>query len=99
MMYWGNGWSSVGGLAMTVGMIAVALLVVLGVFLLIRPVFGSPEYSRREPDRDSVGRGPNRQGTGGLEVLDGRYARGEITREEYLERRSDLAPAIIGSEK
>ena len=40
-MDWGGGWGAAGGLAMTVGMTAVALLVVAGVFLLIRPVFGS----------------------------------------------------------
>ena len=92
MMDWGGGWGAAGGLAMTVGMTAVALLVVAGVFLLIRPVFGRPEYSRPEPDRAAVtqANGGLTQGTSGLEVLNSRYARGEIAREEYLERRRDL---------
>jgi uncharacterized membrane protein len=85
-MDWGGGWGAAGGLAMTVGMTAVALLVVAGVFLLIRPVFGRPEYSRPEPDRAAVtqANGGLTQGTSGLEVLNSRYARGEIAREEYL---------------
>lgn len=51
-----------------------------------RPVFGRPASFGHEPARDSV-----TQGSSGLEVLDSRYARGEITRGEYLERRRDLA--------
>lgn len=86
MMYWGSGWNAAGGLAMTVGMIAVVALVAAGLVLLIRPVFGRPSSVRYEPNRDSV-----TPGSGGLEVLEGRYARGEITKEDYLDRRRDLA--------
>ncbi|MGD2051803.1 MAG: SHOCT domain-containing protein [Acidimicrobiia bacterium] len=33
---------------------------------------------------------PQRPTTSALEILDARYARGEIDRDEYLERRADL---------
>ena len=85
-MVWGGGWNAAGGLAMMVGMIAVVALVVVGVFLLIRPVFGRADSPALGAEREPIAPG----GTG-LEVLDGRYARGEITREEYIERRRDLA--------
>jgi uncharacterized membrane protein len=99
MMDWGGDWGAAGSLAMTVGMTAVALLVVAGVFLLIRPVFGRPEYSRPEPDRAAVTQANSglTQGDSGLEVLNGRYARGEIAREEYLERRRDLVGLSSGA--
>jgi len=35
--------------------------------------------------------GSAHRGTDALEVLSGRYARGDISREEYLERRRDLS--------
>jgi hypothetical protein len=40
MMFWGSGWSAAGGLTMMIGMIALVALVVVGVVLLFRPVFG-----------------------------------------------------------
>jgi uncharacterized membrane protein len=92
MMYWGSGWGTAGGLAMTIGMIVVATVAVAGLFLLIRPVFGhsySPAYA---PETDSVTRDK-----GELEALSRRYAQGEIAREEYLERRRDLVEPSSGA--
>ena len=84
MMEWGSGWSAAGGLTMMIGMIALVALVVVGVVLLFRPVFGHAEASAgRYMDDSAVSR------TAGREVLDSRYARGEITRDEYLARRQD----------
>jgi putative membrane protein len=92
MMDWNGGWGAAGGLAMTVGMIAVVALLAAGVFLLFRPVFGAPGSFRRESDRDAVTQASSglTQASSGLEVLNSRYARGEITREDYLQRRRDL---------
>ena len=70
---------------MMIGMIALVALVVVGVVLLFRPVFGRADAPAARYDDDSVVRGAT-----GRDVLDGRYARGEITREEYLARRQDL---------
>jgi len=85
MMYWGGGWGAAGGLAMTIGMIAVAVLLVAGTFLLIRPVFGRFRASTSAPEAGSIE--PDNSGLG---ILNRRYAQGEITREEYLERRQHL---------
>ena len=77
MVDWGGGWSAAGGLTLMVGMVAVVALVAAGIFLLIGPVFGRPDSFRHEPNRNPV-----TQGSTGLELLDGRNARGEITQEE-----------------
>jgi hypothetical protein len=42
MMFWGSAWSAAGGLTMMIGTIALVALVVVGVVLLFRPVFGHP---------------------------------------------------------
>lgn len=51
----------------------------LGLFFLIRLASGG-------------GRGPRKSRPTVLEILDERYARGEIDREEYLQRKQDIAP-------
>jgi len=69
---------SVGGLELAIiALIAVGVLSVFLVFIvgLARLLFGS----RRRPDADV-----------GVHVLDGRLARGEITREEYAIARRAL---------
>lgn len=40
--------------------------------------------------RAASGRGAGRAGNGALQILEERYARGEIGREEYLAKRRDL---------
>lgn len=84
MMLWGGGWSAAGGSIMMVGMITLVALVVVGLVLLFRPVFGRVEASTGPYEND-----PGVRSTTERDVLDGRYARGEITREEYLARRQD----------
>ena len=49
-MFWGSGWSAAGGLTMMIGMIALVALVVVGVVLLFRPVFGRKEAPRDDMD-------------------------------------------------
>jgi len=65
-----------GGLMMILVLGAIVVLIVL----LVRSV-GGPDASSRPASRD---RSP-------LDILDERYARGEIDREEYQQRRQDLA--------
>jgi putative membrane protein len=74
---WGHmdGW---GGWGMAVfGWLFMALIVVLVAWLIWTTVRGG------EPRRPS-------SRSAALEVLDERYARGEIEREEYLQRKEDL---------
>lgn len=64
-----------GGLGMGLGMILVLVLSILLIVLLVR-LFARNGEARREPTA--------------LEILEARYARGEIDRDEYLKRRADL---------
>lgn len=80
---WGDmmdGWTWGVGLAWLLGLVLVLVLVVVGVVLLTRSAGSSgPRHEPQEP-RTSPAR----------EILDQRYARGEISREEYLAIRRDL---------
>ena len=58
------------------GFLFLALLITLVVWLV---------WSASRP-----GAPPERRSSSALEILDARYARGEIDRDEYLERKADL---------
>lgn len=64
-----------GGLGMVLGMVLVWGLPILLIVLLVR-YFAREREGKREPTA--------------LEILEARYARGEIDRDEYLKRRADL---------
>jgi putative membrane protein len=74
-MMWGPWNGGWWGFGMGLGMLLFLALIVFGIVLLLRPTVG-PE-PRREHDR-------------ALEILNERFARGEIDREEYEERRRVL---------
>ncbi len=77
MMGWGDsGWSAVHMIFWLVILIAI----VAGVFWLVRP-----DFYRRASRADST-RQPS-----ALDILEERYARGEINRDEYLEKKRDLS--------
>lgn len=74
-----GGWGHMGGWGwgMSIfGWVFMVAVVGLLVWLIVT--------SSRRPDRPAAGE------RSALDVLDERYARGEIEREEYLERRADL---------
>ncbi len=86
-MMWGRGdsWGSGGTTLMVIVMLAVLALIVAGVILLVRGL----------ARRDQVEPGPPQEPSGtsnrsALQVLEDRYARGEIQREEFLQRKQDL---------
>jgi len=54
-------------------------LIVFAVVLVVRYAIGGSEYGSRPERRPS-----------GLDALDERYARGEINRDEYLQKRRDI---------
>jgi putative membrane protein len=74
MMGWGYGGS--GGFGMIIWVI-ILIAIVAGVVWLVR---GGAASGMQPPARRSAG----------LEVLEERYARGEINRDEYLQKKRDL---------
>ena len=72
-----------GGVAIAWGFMGLAFWILLGalIVLLVR--------GTRTPARDSAG--------GAVRVLEERYARGEITREDFLERRAVLTGSTPGA--
>lgn len=85
-MMWGNGgygmFGGYGGWGM--GLHSLFWLVVLGLIVwavvtLVRPTTGPSGFSSGTS-----------QSSSGLSILEERYARGEIDREEYLQKKKDL---------
>jgi putative membrane protein len=72
---WGGGWWGFGMVFVSLLFLA---LIVVGVVLVVRSL----------PEGGRTARRP--QGNRALEILDERFARGEIDREEYAERRRIL---------
>jgi len=77
MGYYGNGWGGMGWGMLFGGTFWIVLIV-----LVIAGVVWFSRSGRDEPGRD--------RGSSGLDVLDQRYARGELDREEYLQRKRDI---------
>lgn len=75
LMGWGGTWGPLGMITWLLVLVAV----VVAVIWLIRSISGA---GRQEPFR------PRRPG--GLDILEERYARGEIERDEYLQKKRDL---------
>lgn len=78
-----NDWHGFGGWGMGFGFIFMLLfwaLVILGIAALIRWL-----TTRPSPGKNSSDKTP-------LEIVQERYARGEIDREEYEQKKRDLAP-------
>jgi putative membrane protein len=77
----GGGWGGYGGgygllhVAITVAVVVCVVFLVIWAFRTLTGVGPHPMHGRRSP---------------GVEVLEERYARGEIQREEYLQKKKDL---------
>jgi putative membrane protein len=82
MQGWGHGWGMGGGMGWGGGMILGPLLTIGLVILLI--VLIAPYV------RSFGGGGAGPRTPTARDVLDERYAKGEIDREEYLRRRQDI---------
>ncbi len=85
MMGPGYGWGM--GVGMLLVWIIVIVAVVLLVMLLVRQAAPPPPPPPAGP---GFGPGPGPRTSRALEILEERYARGEITREQYQEMRRDL---------
>ncbi len=77
----GGGWIGVVGTFVVVGVAGLALL-------LLRPGAVQPVIAPPE----GVLAPPPASGSEAMQILDARYARGELTRDEYLAMREDLRP-------
>lgn len=76
-------WNSFGGWGMGLGFVFMLLfwgLVILGIAALIRWLMTQSSPSRNPRDKTP------------LEIVQERYARGEIDREEYEQKKRDLEP-------
>ncbi len=76
---WGGGYGGWGfGLLHTAMSVAVVVAVVFLVIWAVRSVSGGGPH------------GPHMRRSAGLDVLEERYARGEIGRDEYLQKKKDI---------
>jgi putative membrane protein len=71
---------------MIVIMLAVLALIVVGIILLLRGFSGQQHAGSVWTQAPPTGPAPK----SALQVLEERYARGEIDREEFLQRKQDL---------
>ncbi len=74
---WGGGYGWGFGLIHTALSVAVIVIIVFAVIWLVRAVTGAGPHH-----------GPRR--SAGLDLLEERYARGEINRDEYLQKKKDI---------
>lgn len=87
-MMWGDGWGMGGWVFGWIMMLVVVALIVVGIVLLVRGLSG-----RHDRDQASHSQTPPSGGTASgsaLQILEERYARGEIEQEEFLRRKADL---------
>jgi putative membrane protein len=92
---WGDGWHGAWGAIMILVMVVVLALIVVGIVLLVRtsarPISGRDhtggEYWHRGPDATPTKPDQRRRA---LDLLEERYARGEVEREDFLQRKKDL---------
>lgn len=79
--YWGDGWGSWGMMVFGPLMMIVFVAVVVVVAVLVIRWLG----------QGAGGPAPSPSGRRALDLLDERFARGEIDREEYLQKKQDLS--------
>lgn len=74
----GGGFGGIGGFSMVFWLLALVLFA------------GGVVWFMRSSPSIGLGRRPAAARPGGLDLLEQRYARGEVKREEYLQKKSDL---------
>ena len=80
MMFWHDGWGAGGWLLMSLLMIAFWATVIVGLIWLVRTTGGPSSLSPPNPDTNETAR----------RILDERFARGELSEEDYTRRRELL---------
>jgi len=76
---WGYGYGAYGWIHMIIGLV-ILIAIIAGVVWLVRSMAMPTAHHMLAPPR-----------LRGLDVLEERYARGEINRDEYLEKKRDIA--------
>jgi putative membrane protein len=66
---------------MMLGMLLFWLVLIVLAVLLVKALFSFGSPGTKQPDQDSLSP---------LDVLERRYSRGEITREQYLQMKKDI---------
>lgn len=95
MMGWGwngGGWNGGGAWGLASGLLSLVFLAVLviGVVLVVRALLGSQSRSSESGQNGPPPAVRGYEGSSALHILEERYARGEIDREEFLARKRDL---------
>jgi putative membrane protein len=88
MGHWDGGWTAGDWVLMSVGMLLFWALVVAGIVWLVRYTTGDRRTNGAGVSLDKPSGPPARTAR---DILDERYARGEISDEEYRTRRETLA--------
>jgi putative membrane protein len=92
MWGWGDGWGAAGEALMVIVMLAALALIVVGFLLLVRGLSGQGHNGPTAPPGPVGPVGPPTMSSA-LQILEERYARGEIERDDYLRRKQDLLGA------
>jgi putative membrane protein len=93
-MHWfGGGWGAMGVIGMLL-MAAVWVAIIVGVVYLIKAAVSGGRNatagSLPPAGQAATGEPPATRGSAALQVLEERYARGDIARDEFLQRKADL---------
>ena len=101
MWWWGDGHLGAAGWLGMIFMAIVWILIVAGIVFLIRSLVRGPAGHHHPAYWDSRHYGPEgpSKSAGAFEalrVLEERYARGEIGREEFMQKRADLTGQPAG---
>jgi putative membrane protein len=92
MWWWGDGHMGAAGWVGLAFMILFWIAVIVGLVFLFRYLFSRPYRDwHNYPPADYHGAGPGAPPrSDAMRILEERYARGEIDREEFLQRKADL---------